>query len=704
MSRESQQFSPELPEGARPVEWLETNGLGGYASGTDCACNSRRYHGLLVINLPGIGRHVLLSNVEDWLLAGGKKYALSSRRHPGVYYPDGPRFQTAFAPFPCPSFTYEAGGFRVTRELMLLQGRNVLLIRYTLARTARKGPSSASLQVAPLLAFRSFHSLTHKNDALCGSISPACSGFSIHPYKELPPLTFQSDGNFTFVSSPLWIERVEYTEEERRGFDFSEDLFLPGSFTLSLQNGESAIFAVSPDGITPADGEQVLLKGRTLTALWEEEENRRRRLPAKASIRTYLAAQSGAFLITDPSGHGSVLAGYPWFDSWGRDTLIALPGTAFLAGRREQGKAILDRIGRNLRDGRVPNTFTPDGAPKGDNSADASLAFAWCAQELISSLSGKKDSAREKKDLMAEYLPVLSQIIEAYGSGGVPHVTMDEDGLLRVGTPDTQLTWMDAQVSGHPVTPRWGWPVEIQALWFNTLSFARHAAKICGAEVPGQSLNLENMRKSFARRFVMPDGTLCDVWRPAGEGGPDASLRPNQLFAISLPYNILEMRYAAPVVEAVTRELLTPYGLRTLSKDSKLFRPVYQGGPSERDGAYHQGCVWPWLLGAYADALFKVEAYIFRGRSNAGARMEKAVSGFLTEITPLFTKHLTEACVGHISEIFSATDHYSPDGCVAQAWREGDVLRALCTATKCSPEAYDRWERKLKIASELLRG
>ena len=160
MSRESQQFSPELPEGARPVEWLETNGLGGYASGTDCACNSRRYHGLLAINLPGIGRHVLLSNVEDWLLAGGKKYALSSRRHPGVYYPDGPRFQTAFAPFPCPSFTYEAGGFRVTRELMLLQGRNVLLIRYTLARTARKGPSSASLQVAPLLAFRSFHSLS----------------------------------------------------------------------------------------------------------------------------------------------------------------------------------------------------------------------------------------------------------------------------------------------------------------------------------------------------------------------------------------------------------------------------------------------------------------------------------------------------------------------------------------------------------------
>ena len=696
MTEESVRFSPELSEKARPVEWLETNGLGDYASGTDCACNSRRYHGLLVANLPRTGRHVLLSNIEDWLSVGGKKYALSSRRHPGVYYPDGAACQTDFAPFPWPRFTYAAGNCRVTRELMLLRGRHTLLVRYTLTCPRRKKPVTAALQVSPLLAFRPFHSLTHKNDAVSGDIGTACSGFSIRPYGDLPTLFFQSDGNFTFVPSPLWIERVEYTEEEKRGFDFQEDLFLPGCFTFSLRTDESLIVAASLDEIAPAGGEASLLQGETLSSLWEEEAARRSgELSKKTTLRGYLAARNSAFLITDPSGNGSLLAGYHWFDSWGRDTVIALPGTAFLAGRRAEGKAILDRITRGMTGGRIPNTFTPDGAPKGDNSADASLGFAWCVQELIASFSGEKNAAEAKKDLAAQYLPALCQIIGAYSTGGVPDVAMDEDGLLRVGTPDTQLTWMDAQVSGRPVTPRCGWPVEIQALWFNTLSLARNMARACGAAVPCPSLNLEKMRRAFARRFLMPDGALCDVWRPADEGGPDASLRPNQIFAISLPYNILEMRYAAPVVDIVTKELLTPFGLRTLSRESPLFRPSYGGSPEQRDGAYHQGCIWPWLLGPYADALFKVEAYIFRGRPNAEPRMARIVTDFLTKITPLFTQHLREAGLGHISEIFSATEPYDSDGCIAQAWSEGEVLRALLTARKRSRAAYDRWEKKL---------
>ncbi len=673
------------------LEWLETNGLGDCAMSTAAGLNTRRYHGLYTASLLHLDRHVLLSCLEDWLCTDEGSWPLSVREHPGCVHPRGADHLRSFSAKPCPAFRYEAGGYEITRSLVLPRSRRALLVRWSLKALPGTDPGkTVTLRVSPLLAFRFFHSLTHANMDLQVRTWPARRGFKIRPYNALPPLCLQVQGDFVFLPSPEWVYAVRYPVEEARGFDAQEDLFSPGLLEIHLRPGEDCWLSASIEELRTKGQE-----GPCLSALWDEEMARRESEDGRfaglfpSPVLASLARQSEIFIRTSPGGgRRTLLAGWPWFGSWGRDTLIALPGTAFLAGRLTEGTGILRSLARAVSGGIVPNTLDCDGHARGYNSVDASLWLAWTCQQLIAALGPDGPLARMAKQRVAPY---IYDIIRAFRDGHVPFAFVTPQGLLETGTPSTQLTWMDAQVDGRPVTPRHGFAVEIQALWYNTLAFGRELAEFRGDPDPALGISLEALREAFARRFVLPDGTLCDVWRGLDEGGPDRSFRPNQILALSLPAPLAPESSWQPVVRAVGEKLLTPFGLRTLAPEDPAYRPVYAGGPAERDGAYHQGTVWPWLLGAYGDALFRAS----RLRPD-GSLAEKVPSGvvadLLERVTPLVTTHRREACLGHIGEIFSGSAPYAPDGAGAQAWSEGEVFRLLLNCRREDPEAFAAWE------------
>lgn len=355
--------------------------------------------------------------------------------------------------------------------------------------------------------------------------------------------------------------------------------------------------------------------------------------------------------------------------------------------------AVLKRITASISDGLIPNTFTVDGAPSGYDCIDSSLWYAWAVQSLLSAISKHRGEAALRKEVLGFAAPALYGIIGAYRKGHILFVSADESGFLDVGTPNTQLTWMNVQINGRPVTPRNGHPVEIEALWYNTLALAHHIALQRKDPDPCSTKELAAMRTVFRKRFLLPDGSLRDVWRSEEDGGPDNSVRPNQLFAAALPFPVLEPEKAEGVVKIAREKLLTPFGLRTLSPDDPAFCPNYAGSPAERGRSYHQGTVWPWLLGVYADALFKTTEAVSAGKRTV---MSGVVTDFLNTISPLFTRHLSESCLGHISEIFSGTEPWAPHGSIAKAWSEAEVYRALLLARAADPKAYERWEKHLK--------
>lgn len=686
--------TPELQNSDRSLrtEWLECNGTGDYASGTITGCNSRRYHGLLVANLDHIGRHVLLSGMEDWLVTENGRIPLSSRKHPNAIYPDPSGSLKTFSASPYPTFVFEGPGFRLTRSLMLVRDRHTVLIRYSLKKTDSSAPAlKCTLEAAPLLAFRGYHDLTHANMDLQVKTYPVWQGFKIQPYNSLPPFFMQCSGTFDFLPSPDWIYNVEYPFDQERGFDYQEDLFSPGLFEITLTPGRDVILSASTEEILPPRGTK---KTVPLREIWKKEEKEHLRGRADtASLADFLEAQCGVFLIKDTRGQDALLAGYHWFGSWSRDALISLPGCAFLGGRLEEGMAVLKRITASISDGLIPNTFTVDGAPSGYDCIDSSLWYAWAVQSLLSAISKHRGEAALRKEVLGFAAPALYGIIGAYRKGHILFVSADESGFLDVGTPNTQLTWMNVQINGRPVTPRNGHPVEIEALWYNTLALAHHIALQRKDPDPCSAKELAAMRTVFRKRFLLPDGSLRDVWRSEEDGDPDNSVRPNQLFAAALPFPVLEPEKAEGVVKIAREKLLTPFGLRTLSPDDPAFCPDYAGSPAERGRSYHQGTVWPWLLGVYADALFKTTEAVSAGKRTV---MTGVVTDFLNTISPLFTRHLSESCLGHISEIFSGTEPWAPHGSIAKAWSEAEVYRALLLARAADPKAYERWEKHLK--------
>lgn len=673
-------------------EWLLSNGLGGYASSSLVCCNTRGYHGLLVVNVPEAdGRHVLLSTLEESLEAEGRELFFSCRKHPGRYWPHGHEYiqEAEFSAWP--RFVYRFGDVELCREFILKSGTNLLLIRYTAKSVTGAPLPRLNLTIKPLLAFRHFHKLTHANIDLQVKTYPVSGGFNIRPYNSLPPLFMQTDAAFRFFPAPDWYYNIEYLIEEERGLSHTEDLFRPGIFNIELEPDQSIHISASTAEIPNAP--------TVLTGLWNEQAALLEDAKNKARhIEGHLAREATRYSV-HLSGYPTIIAGYHWFGSWGRDTFISLPGLMFCTGRIREGVEVLRHAANAAHNGLIPNLMGENGRDFAYNSVDASLWYVWAVQQM---LFYAPDTEHLMRDVFA---PAIRKIIEAYIKGRAQGLIIDDIGLPLAGTPDTQLTWMDAQVNGQPVTPRNGCPVEIAALWYNALAFSNQLAERWDEPKHRCEDKLHQMRTAFVRRFLLPNANgLADVWRPGQTssapdllcsrdrtipartdsnqtvqtGIQDRCVRPNQLFAVSLPFPILEdEELQRSVVERARVELLTPYGLRTLSPSAPDYHPVYEGNPAERDAAYHQGTVWPWLLGAYTDALMRVSR-----------NKEHAARELLNTIRPLLTQHLEDAGIGSISEIFSADPPHLPDGCIAQAWSCGECLRLLSVLKQYAPAAY----------------
>ncbi|MBN2283500.1 MAG: glycogen debranching enzyme family protein [Deltaproteobacteria bacterium] len=643
-------------EGALRKEWLETNGIGGYASSTIVECNTRRYHGLLVSNLPERGgRFVLLSTLEDSLILGEKEHFLTTHRYPDLFFPGDRSTLAAFTLDLQPRFTYRIGGVEIRKELLLLHGEDTLLIRYVIDGLRE----SARLKIRPFIAYRNIHELTFENDNLRRDEEAFEKGKITAPYYDMPALFVDIEGPGSMCSEPHWYLDFEYGEEERRGFPCREDLFTPGCLDVGPVAGDPLIICFS-----------TLKKGRGLNEAWENEILRRKK-ELNSSPEEPMKDPSGVLrrsarhFITGTAGNRtSIIAGYHWFYEWGRDSLISLPGLTFHAGRIAEGVEILSGIAGLCRNGRVANTISEAKGDSSFNSVDATLWFFWCVQELMS-VTGDLGLVRDR------FWTVLCDMLTAYAVGG-EHMKVMDNGLLDVGDASTQLTWMDATVGGIPVTPRHGCPVEINALWYNALCMMRGLALQYGMEIPG--IDIERLcgkvKRSIQELFWIPsERYLADVWLP-GEKRRDGSIRPNQIFAVSLPHSALDPEQRRAVVKIVTERLLTPCGLRTLDPADPRYCGEYRGGPEERDRAYHQGTVWPWLLGHYGEALLSV------------SDDHDTVRNTLMPVLQYLEEHLLHAGLGHISEVFDGEPPHRPGGCIAQAWSTAEVIRLTALLNK----------------------
>ena len=628
------------------LEWLETNGLGGYASSTVSGAHSRRYHGLLVAAThPPVGRMVVVSKLDETIVVDEKRLELSSNQYPGVVYPQGfnhlQSFERYVFPVVFPVFTYVAEGVTLKKTIAAIHGENTTVILYEVI----EAPSAFDLEFLPLYACRDFHSLSHANDAIGQNYLFTNGVFQTLNYQGCPEFFIAVPGS-TFTENKGWYYNFEYRIEHDRGQDYHEDLYTHGKFSVRLKKGDKL-------GVILSTEDPV---GKDAFALFHSEKRRREKVNKDFfwddQIKQ-LALAADQFVVKREDLK-TIVAGYHWFSDWGRDTMISLPGLCLVTRRFDDARNILRTFASHMSQGMLPNRFPDHGDTPEYNTMDATLWFfhaIYRYYEYTSDLTFVK-----------ELLPVLEDSIAWHYKGTRYNIHVDPaDDLLYGGEDGVQLTWMDAKVGEWIVTPRKGKPVEINALWYNALSimgfFLAETGNSSFAESYGR--RAENARKNFNRLF-WNEKQHCLYDYIDGDYKND-DIRPNQLYAISLPFPLLEKDRAASVFEIVTKYLVTPRGLRSLAPSHKDYRPSYGGGVVQRDGCYHQGTVWSFLLGPYIDALLVVKGD--EGKAEA------------SRILQTFYEHLGEACVGTVSEIFDADPPYTPRGCVAQAWGVAEVLR-----------------------------
>jgi predicted glycogen debranching enzyme len=638
-------------------EWLETNGLGGFASSTILGLNTRCYHGLLVAALkPPVKRFVLLSKLEETLIIDGQAFELSANRYPGVVHPQGFRYLKQFRLDPFPVFTYEIEGIEIEKSVFILHGENTTVVQYHLKKNNHpERPNRVSLEIRPLIAFRDYHSTTHENGAIDSSIDEQAGQVSITPYQGLPAL-YLSHTPAQVSKSGDWYRNFEYAAEQERGLDFHEDLFNPLILRFDLKLRRQAAVVASTE---PHDGECAM-------QYRQAEITRRRNVVTSTHLEDPFAqdlASAADQYIVSRGDQNTVIAGYHWFSDWGRDTMIALPGLTLPTGKHDIAKSILRTFAKHVDQGMLPNRFPDAGENPEYNTVDATLWFFEAARAYLA-YSADLDFVHD------ELYPVFADIISWQVRGTRYGIKVDPSGLLSSGEQGVQLTWMDAKVGDWVVTPRRGKPVEIQALWYNALCIMENLADQFGDEAGAKRYrNMATVASWSFNRLFWNDKTGC-LYDVTNGAPPDPSIRPNQIFAVSLPYSMLSAERAKRVVEKVQEHLLTPRGLRSLAPDDPQYRGRYTGGPRERDGAYHQGTVWPWLMGPFITAYMKVNQYSEAARTQAAAWLE-----------PL-KNHLQDAGLGHISEICEGDAPHRPCGCVAQAWSVAEVLRTYVEDVK----------------------
>jgi predicted glycogen debranching enzyme len=659
-----------LFEDAIRKEWIVTNGLGGYASSTVISVNTRKYHGLLVAALhPPRDRRVFLVKLDEDVHVGSNVHRLGANEFQNGFFPQGYVFLKEFTLSPFPKYVYSVQEVEVEKTIFMPYGKNAVIIMYDLANG---NGTEVKVQIYPITNGRRFHSVTEKSSGQNEFVQQqADKTTELSQTSMLPAMMMATTKGHYFVKEN-WIERMYLREEARRGESCFDDCYQPGFFEADVEPKSNISFAImavaGPSEVearkmlaqfpsTVVEIKALIKKEAERNVSVVEEFHRLHKGLASADWLSWLTLATDTFVVDGSSEQEKVIiAGYHWFETWGRDAFISLPGLLLVNGRFEDARKILVSFKRYCRWGLIPNLLPELGGQPVYNAVDASL---WYVNAVLQYLKYTGDFRFVQEELWE----TLKIIVDSHLKGTDFGIHVDADGLLSHGP---QLTWVDASVDGKPVNPRAGKAVEVQALWYNALKTGELlAVGFEERDVAEECRNVsEKAKKSFAEKFWNVErGCLFDT---VGESGLDGSLRPNQIVAVALDFIMLDDAKNGRVVDAVERELLTPCGLRTLAQDDPKYVGVYAGDRASRDRAYHNGTVWPWLLGPFTTAFLKA-------KGSSDFMREYAFRKFLE---PLLTRQIYESGLGTLNEIFDGDAPHLPRGCISQAWSVAEPLRA----------------------------
>jgi predicted glycogen debranching enzyme len=619
-------------------EIIRTNRAGSYSSTTIVACNTRKYHGSLIVPVDALGgdRFVLLSSLDVTLVNNERSFNIALHKYNGDFFsPKGHKYIEDFETEIIPMRIYRVGGVILKEERLLVHYEEQFLVRYTIIEAGEK----LKFQIKPLLAFRNIHELTHANMNANTKVDFINNGIQTRLYDGFPYLNLQISDKADFISVPDWYYGIEYPEEQKRGYDYIEDLFTPGFFELELKKGDSIVFSASTKEEKPSGLKQKFTK----TVAGKIPRNSFSNC-LKNAAQQFIEKRGDSTLI---------IAGYHWFGAWGRDTFISLPGLALAKQKLSLYTDVLDTQVARLKNGLFPNMGNSDNPAY--NSIDAPLWFFWSMQKYIE---------RGGADCWTRYGDAAKSILYAFRDGTAFNIHMRDNGLIYADAPGKALTWMDAVVYGVPVTPRNGYAVEINALWYNAVCFA---LEMTGTKKDKQFVKdfetfPELIKKSFIEVFWDDaDGYLADYVND--DEGQNIDVRPNMVIATSLPYTMLNFEEIKKVLDVADKELVTPRGLRTLSPRNCHYKGTCEGNQEVRDSAYHQGTVWPWLTGAFCEGWLRIY-----GKQGVN-KVRKLVYGF--------EEVMNEHGVSTISEIYDGDPPHAPRGAISQAWSVGEILRMI---------------------------
>ena len=633
-------------------EMLATDRIGGYMSTTIVCCNTRRYHGLMVAPIDDSGRtYVLLSSLDETVIQHDQTFNLALHRFPGVYEPRGHKYITDFEYTPTPTITYRVGGVILRKEMLWIHKRTQLMIRYTLV----DAHSETRLRLRPFLAFRDKHALTRANMAADGHSYPAVNGVKCRLYGSFPWLYLQTSKPGTeFVPAPDWYYNFEYQQDIARGYAGHEDLLTTGYFETELKKGESIVFSASLDEMGST---------KTIEELFDGSIARRTH---KIDFISCLEHSARQFLIRRPGNRTEVISGYPWHGVSGRQTFVSLPGITLEQDHKEDCIDALDYEVRAMQDGMFAGNASAAVA------ADAPLWFFWTLQRLEAQIGAKA--------VWERYGEAMKQILEAYKQGVAGRVLLNENGLVWASSEHVPLTWMNSVIDGQPVTPRNGYQVEVNALWYNAVCYTLRLAGEHGDKkfVKAWEALPERTAAAFNELFRLPEGYLADY---IGCEGASTDIRPNMILACGLPYKMLDEETRLEVIRTVRQHLVTPKGLRTLSPRNPLYKGSQEGTPAERDFAGKNGSVWPWLLSFYVGACFDIDGDSFLPQAE--------------EILANFEEDIQTYGIGSIGELFDADPPFTPRGAISQAWSVAAVLDIYGMIRRRKPEEQPRKAEKV---------